>query len=350
MKRVFITGANGFLGLNLVEQFVAAGWQIVGLCEPASERRHIQRFGIEVVEGNILDLGSLRAAMPSEVDAVVHTAASTSIWSRNNELQTRINVLGTRNVCRACLDKGAKRLVHTSTWNTYGLEHKEITEATPQVGGKSWINYVRTKFLAEEEVRGAIGQGLNAIILNPSHIVGRYDTRNWARMFRMVDEGTLPGIPRTKGSFCHAEAVAMVHLAATEKGKTGENYLLPGVEATFAQVITLIAELLGKKAPEREIPMPLLKVSAHIRAAVAGLTGRAPDLTPEGVALMMNEPHIASTKAARELGYTVVPLRAMFEDSYNWLKAEGLVSSNPIDQPRAQPTAKSVDVSRPIRQ
>ena len=326
MKCVFITGANGFLGLNLIEQFTAAGWRIVGLCEPRSERRHIDRLGVEVVEGNILDLNSLHAVMPAGADAVVHTAASTSIWSRNNDMQTKVNVLGTRNVCRACRDKGVKRMVHTSTWNTYGLEHREITETTPQTGGGSWINYVRTKFLAEEEVRSAIRQGLNAIILNPSHIVGRYDTRNWARMFRMVHEGTLPGIPRTRGSFCHAEAVAKAHLAATERGKTGENYLLPGVEASFAEVIAIIAELLGKPPPKREVPMSVLKMSARIKAGVGALTGRVPDLTPEGVALMMNEPHMASTKAARELGYTIVPLRTMFEDSYRWLKAEGLLS------------------------
>ncbi len=325
MKSVFITGANGFLGLNLVEQFAASGWRVVGLCRPSSEPRFIQRFGIDLVYGDILDLNSLQALMPAAVDAVIHTAASTSIWSRNNTLQTRVNVQGTQNVCRACLERGAKRMVHTSTWNTYGLEQSEITDATPQMGGRSWINYVRTKFLAEEAVREAAGRGLNAIILNPSHIVGRDDTRNWARMFRMIHEGTLPGIPRTRGSFCHAEMVAKAHLNATERGKAGENYLLPGVEATFEKVITVIAELLGKSPPRREIPIVMLKLLARVKAAMAAVTGREPDLTPEGVALMMNEPHIASTKAERELGYTKVPLRVMFEDSYRWLMTEGFL-------------------------
>ncbi len=325
MKSVFITGANGFLGLNLVEQFVASGWRVVGLCQPSSEPRFLQRFGIDVVYGDILDLDSLQALMPAAVDAVVHTAASTSIWSRNNAMQTRVNVQGTQNVCRACLARGAKRMVHTSTWNTYGLEQSEITDATPQMGGRSWINYVRTKFLAEEEVRKSAARGLNAIILNPSHIVGRYDTRNWARMFRMVHEGTLPGIPRTRGSFCHAEMVAKTHLAATERGGAGENFLLPGVEATFEDVIKIIAELLGRSLPRRRIPVATLKLLAHIKVAMAAVTGREPDLTPEGVALMMNEPRIASTKAERELGYTKVPLRVMLEDSYKWLMKEGLL-------------------------
>jgi nucleoside-diphosphate-sugar epimerase len=325
MRTVFITGANGFLGLNLVEQFIAAGWRVVGFCQPGSESRHIRQFPVELAEGDILDLGSLRSAMPQGVDAVVHTAASTSVWSHNNSLQTRINVEGTRNVCRACLEKGAKRLVHTSTWNTFGLEHRQITEATPQTGGRSWINYVRTKFLGEEEVRDAVSRGLSAIILNPSHMVGRYDTRNWARMFRMVHDGTLPGIPPTRGSFCHAEAVAKAHMAAAEKGTSGENFLLPGVQATFAEAISTIAELLGKPPPHRKLSLWQLQLFARVKAGFAAVTGREPDITPEGVALMMNEPHIASIKAERDLGYTVVPLRVMFKDSYTWLTQQGLL-------------------------
>ena len=326
MKRAFVTGANGFLGLNIVEQLVASGWRVIGFCQPGTERRYIRQFGIDIAEGDILDPASLQAAVPEGVDAVIHTAASTSIWSRNNGLQTRINVEGTRNVCKACLEKGAKRLVHTSTWNTYGLEHTVITEETVQTGGNSWINYVRTKFLAEEEVRKATGWGLSAVILNPSHMVGRYDSQNWARMFRMVNDGTLPGIPRSRGSFCHAVAVARAHVEAIERGRTGENYLLPGVQATFAEAIAIVAELLGKPALRRTVPLWQLKLFANVKVLMASLTGRTPDVTPEGAALMMNEPRIASNKAERDLGYNLVPLRVMFEDSYNWLKGHGLLN------------------------
>jgi nucleoside-diphosphate-sugar epimerase len=325
MKTAVITGANGFLGLNLVEQSCRRGWRVIGLVQPRSERKYTARFGIELLEGDILDIGSLRSALPMDVDAVLHTAASTSVWSRRNALQMRVNVEGTRNVCQACLERRAKRLIHTSTWNTFGLEHREITDTTPQTGGASWINYVRSKFLAEEEVRAAVRRGLHAVILNPSHIIGRYDTRNWARMFRMIKDGTLPGIPKTRGSFCHAEAVALAHLAAADAGRAGENYLLPSVDATFGEVLSIITELVGTPAPKRELPMPLMNLFSRLKAGIAAITGREPDLTPEAVALMMNEPHIASDKAARELGYTVVTLKVMLEDSYRWLKAEGLL-------------------------
>src|SRR5262249_55863443 len=186
---------------------------------------YIRRFPVELAEGDILDLDSLRAAMPSDVDAVFHTAANLSVWSGRRLEQMRVNVTGTRNVCRACLERGAKRLIHTSTWNTFGLGLREISEDTPLTGAVSWIGYVRSKSLAEEEVLAAVRQGLYAI-LNPPHIIGRFDSRSWSRMFHVVKDGRLPGIPKARGSFVHAEAVAQAHLAAVERGRRGENYLL----------------------------------------------------------------------------------------------------------------------------
>lgn len=326
VQTVFITGATGFLGLNLVEQACARGWRVVGFVQPQSERRHVSRFGIELVEGDILDLDSLRVAMPRDLDAVFHTAANLSVWSRRKAEQMRINVDGTRNVCRVCLERGAKRLVHTSTWNTFGLGRGEISETTPQTGATSWIGYVRSKSLAEDEVRAAVRQGLHALILNPPHIIGRFDTHSWARMFHVIKNRTLPGVPKARGSFVHAEAVAEAHLAAAEAGRNGENYLLPGIDASFREVFSIIAELLGKPPPKRDLPISFVNLLARLNATLATATGREPHLTPEGVAVMSNGPQIASTKALRELNYRIVPLRAMLADSYSWLKAEGLLT------------------------
>lgn len=326
MKLAFVTGANGFLGLNLLEQLTTAGWRVVGLCEPGTDLRYIEALGVDIEIGDILDRKTLDRAFPNDVDAVFHTAARTTIWSRQNAIQTRVNVEGTANVLEASTRHGAKRFVHTSTWNTYGLERAEINEETIQTGGKSWVNYVRTKFLGEEEVRKAVDEGLDAVILNPGHLIGRYDTRNWARMIRLVNAGQLPGVPRARGMFCHAEAVARAHIAAVESGMTGENYLLPGVEASFLEVVAIISELLGKPAPSRTLPPPILKLVAHAKTWSASLTGREPTLTPEAVALLMNNPRIASDKAERELGYKPGALREMLEESFNWLRDEGLLS------------------------
>ena len=131
-RRAFVTGGTGFLGLNLVEQLTAQGWQVSALHRRSSDVRLLSRFPVRVVEGDILEPESLRRAVPQRVDAVFHVAADTSMWSGNNARQTRINVEGTRNVVAAALAAGAGRLIHTSTWNAYGLEQGEISEDLPQ--------------------------------------------------------------------------------------------------------------------------------------------------------------------------------------------------------------------------
>jgi dihydroflavonol-4-reductase len=321
-----VTGANGFLGLNLVEQLTKERWRVVALCQPRTDFQYLGQFPVDRVECDIRDAISLASAIPQKVEAVFHTAAITSLWSRQRTIQREVNVLGTRNVVRACLQREVGKLIHTSTWNTYGLGHAAISEATRQAGDLSAINYVHTKYLAEEEVRRGVEQGLDAVIINPCHIMGRYDAHNWGRMFKMVARGRLPGIPPLRGSFCHAEAVALAQLVAVDRGRQGENYLLPGVDVSFAEVIAIIADLVKRPAPRWQIPVSGFKAIVYAKAALAYLTGKEPDLTPDALALMLNEPRIETQKAECELGYRRVPLRTMLEDTHQWLAREGLLA------------------------
>lgn len=323
----FITGGTGFLGLNLVEQLTEAGWRVTALHRPSSDLKYIKRFRVRCVEGDLLDVGSLQRAIPEAVDVVFHVAADTSMWSRHNLRQSRINVEGTRNVVLAALERGAGRLVHTSTWNTYGFQQGTIDETSPQRGGTSWINYDRTKYLAELEVRKGLDRGLDAVILNPAHIIGRYDRHNWARMIRLIAGNRLPGVPPGSGCFCHGQEVARAHISAARRGRTGENYLLPGAEASFVEVARMVGAVTGRPVPSRALPEFLLRLGTYVDTALATVMGREPQATPEGVALVVAHPRIRSNKASDELGYQIVPLRTLIEDCIHWLQAEGLLNS-----------------------
>ncbi|MFQ6019114.1 MAG: NAD-dependent epimerase/dehydratase family protein [Kiloniellaceae bacterium] len=327
----FVTGGTGFLGLNLIEQLVAREWRVTALHRPASDLRSIQRFPVDLVKGDILDPQSLKRAIPQGADAVFHLAADTSVWSRHNARQTRANVAGTRNVVAAARAARARRVVHTSTWNTYGLEQGEISEDSPQLGGRSWINYNRTKFLAEEEVRAGIARGLDAVILNPCHMFGRYDVHGWARLIIDVRERWLPGVPPGAGSFCHAEQVAKAHIAAAARGRTGQNYLLGGVAASFVEVFETIGEVTGWKVPTRPLPAFAFRLAARADAARAALTGREPLITPEAAAMVIARARVVSKRAELELGYETVPLRPMIEDCYAWLTETGRIADCETD-------------------
>jgi nucleoside-diphosphate-sugar epimerase len=327
MPRAFVTSGTGFLGLNLVEQLVADGWQVTALHRTTSDLSAIRRFAVDLVAGDLGDPASLRRAIPQAADAVFHVAADTSVWSRHNDRQTRINVEGTRNMVEAALARGAGRFVHTSTWNVYGLEQGAISEDSPQLGATSWINYNRSKFLAEEAVREGIARGLDAVIINPAHVLGRYDRHGWARLIIGAHQRWLPGVPSGAGTFCHAEAVARAHIAAVRRGRTGQNYLMSGEDASFAQLFRTINEVTGANVPLRTLPPALLKLAARIDTALAALSGREPEATPEGVAIVVARARVASDLAERELDYRPSALTTMVEDSWTWLRQAGVLPS-----------------------
>ncbi len=328
MKSAFVTGATGFVGLNLVDELVRQGWEVTALHRVQSDLADLGRFPVTLMPGDITDPASLRAAIPAGVDAVFHVAGNTNMWSRRNAEQTRENVEGTRNVVAAARARGAKKLVFTSSIAAYGQQTGELTETTKSNAEKSWINYQRTKWLAEEEVRSGIRGDFPATILNPGAIIGPYDSGGWARLFHLVAENRLPGVPPGELSAAHVREVAKAHVAAAERGANGENYILAGTATSFAEMLAIIAELLGKPPPKRVLSPRLMRVIARLQVLRASITGRPPRLTPESVALSTRNISCPSLKAQKELGFKVVPIKSMLQDCYDWLVKTGRLKAD----------------------
>lgn len=328
MTRVaLVTGASGFVGSHLCRELAAAGWRVRALLRPTSSRHDLEGLDIDFREGDITDPASLGRALDGAVDAVFHVAASTSIWSREAAQQTAVNVEGTRNVIGAAADAGVRRLIHTSSFVVWGFQDRVLDEETPWADAGAWINYVATKRRAEKLVRGATQEKrIDAVILNPAHILGPGDRHNWSRMIRMVDQGKLPGVPPGGGAFADVRQVARAHVAAFETGRSGANYLLGGEDTTFLELVRTVGEILGKPVPAKPSPTWLLAAVARLKVTVAALTGRAPDLTPEGVAMITRHLACDSTRAKADLGYETTPLRLLLEDTCAWMRKEGLLT------------------------
>lgn len=330
MKTAFVTGSTGFVGLNLIEALLAQRWRVIALHRIDSDVLPLTRHaGVERVVGDITELKSLKKVLPEAVDCVFHVAGNTSLWNRQHVEQVKVNVRGTRNMVRAALEARAKRFVYTSSIVAYGLHGGVISEDTPTRGSTSQVNYIRSKALAEREVRKGISAGLPAVIVNPSNIIGPYDTESWSRLFGLVQRGRVPAMPAGGGSFCHVRAVARAHVAAAERGRIGANYLLGGAQATYAGLVREMARLLGIRRRPLRLPLRMLQSYAMVEEWAAPLLGRRPDITRDAVALMSENFYCSSERASRELGYQPESLERMLVDCRDWMLREELLSPLP---------------------
>jgi len=324
--RAFVTGASGFVGTSLARELVTQGWRVTALVRKSSPLEDIADLGLDLRVGDITDAESVKAALPEAVDCVFHVAASTNIWSRNNDLQTRINVDGTRNVVESAIAAGAMRMVHTSSFIVWGFQDNLLTESCEPVEAGGWINYIRTKRLAEDIVKTAVATGrLDATICNPAHILGPGDRHNWSRMIRLVQQEKLPGVPPGGGAFADVREVARAHVQAFHAGRPGENYILGGEDTMFIDVIRMTGEILGHKVPSKASPAWLLKAAARVFVMRAALTGTEPDLTPEGAAMITRHIRCDSSRAQNELDYRFTPVRNVLQDTCAWMSEKGFL-------------------------
>lgn len=327
-RTAFVTGGTGFLGRHVVEQLAYQGWRVVALHRRTSDVRGLQTYtGVELALGSITDPASLDRAMPQGCDAVFHVAGNTSLWSGGNAQQTLENVDGTRFVVEACLEKKVGRLVHTSSVASWGEQHVvPFDESAPQHAAGSFVNYERTKYLGELEVLKGVKRGLAACIMNPGHIVGRYDANSWARLHPAGRRPEAPRDPAGRG-----------HLGRRDRGGQGPHHgrregprrrALPARRDVrhLRRGNPIIGQLTGRKVPTRAMPGWVIRALGRVSQWGSYVTKRAPQVTPEIAAATSRPPHLfKSDKAIRELGYAAVPLETMLREAYDWLESEGML-------------------------
>ena len=322
MPHVLLTGAAGFLGRHVARELLAAGAEVRALSRREETDRVLAVLGATPVRGDVTDPDSLRRAMAG-VDAVFHTAADTNTWRPHNDAQTRTNVGGAQHLVKAARDAGVSAFVHTSSVSAYShLVHQVLREDVPQRGGDSWINYERTKYLAEKIVRES---GLPFIISQPAHILGPGDTRNWSRLIRLVDTDKLPGVPPGVGAFADVREIAKAQVRAWQLQRFGESYLMGGEQASFLALITRVGVILGKRTPHRATPAWVLKSFAQALYLKSLLTRRMPDITPEAAVFTCKALWVDSSKAIAELGYRQTPLDVLLVDTIAWMREEKMI-------------------------
>ncbi len=323
--KVLVTGASGFVGSAVARALRQRGMQVSCLVRPSSPRSNFAGFDVQLVEGDMRDPASMAAAMASQ-QHLFHVAADYRLWARDPEEIVRNNLAGVRTVMQAAKTAGVERIVYTSSVATLSLKDGPSDESRPLQPQDAVGAYKRSKVVAEREVERMVAEdGLPAVIVNPSTPIGPRDVRPTptGRIIVEAASGKMPAFVDTGLNLVHVDDVAHGHLLAFDKGKIGERYVLGGQDASLREMLAVIAELVGRKAPTVSLPLGPLFPLAHVAEAVAKVTGKEPFLTADALRMSRHKMFFSSSKAQSELGYRARPYRDALADAVTWFKNAG---------------------------
>ena len=318
-----VTGAAGHIGGVLVRELVAQGRSVRVL--EHDDARAIDGLDVQRVRGDMRDPASLAEAVKG-VDVVFHLAAIISILGERGGLLTAINVQGVWNIARAAREAGVRRFVHFSSCHAFDLDqpHVDETTARPKPSDPA---YNRSKAAGEQALRDQIARGLDAVIVNPTGVIGPYDFKP-SRMGRLalhVMRRRMPSLVEGGFDWVDVRDVVRTALAAERAGRTGENYLTGGAWRSLADVAQILANVARVKPPAVVAPLWLARLGAPFMDLYNAMTDLEPLYTTESLHAVRATRDISSAKARRELGHTARPLQETLRDVHQWFSDAGML-------------------------
>jgi len=324
---VLITGASGFVGSAIAIAARRAGYRVRVLVRASSPRVNVQSDD-EVVIGDMRDRAALAQALRG-VRYLIHAAADYRLWSRVPSEIITTNAEGTRCVMEEALRAGVERIVYTSSVATIALKGDVPPDETQPLSERDAIGaYKKSKVMAERLVEDMVQrQRLPAVIVNPSTPIGPRDVKPTptGRVIVEAASGRMPGFVDTGLNFVHVDDVAAGHLAALDRGKLGERYILGGENVYLRDMLAKIARIVGRSPPRWRVPIAPLFPLAVLAEGVGLITGREPFLTLDGLRMARHHMFFNDTKARRELGYSSRPYQQGIADAIAWFRQHGYI-------------------------
>ena len=325
---VIVTGATGHIGNVLVRQLLARGERVRVVIPPAEDLTPLKGLKVEMVEGDVCNINSLMQAFEGS-DIVYHLAGIISILPGRDKLLNKVNVAGTQNVVKACMETGVKRLVYTSS--IHAIEEPPhgtvIDETLPCNPDRVPNGYGRSKARATLAILEGVEQGLNAVIVHPTGVIGPYDYRISEMGQLIIDfvNDKLKAYIDGTYDFVDVRDIASGIILAGEKGQSGERYILSGEQISVHQLMLMLQEISGVKAPSLVVPVWLARIAARFSPLYYQLTGAKPRFTTYSIDVLCSNSQICSDKARRQLGFTARPLRQSISDAISWFKENGYI-------------------------
>jgi len=323
--KAFVSGATGFIGIQLVKRLVSQGDVVHALYRSETKADLIRLPGVKLFKGDILDPSSLADAM-NGCHAAYHTAAFAGVWSKDPDRIFRLNVDGALNVIEAARKSGTARVVLTSTAGILGPSQKDpVHESTPPPSSFFTL-YEESKFQLEQKLLGRKEGNPEVVIVNPTRVYGPgylSESNGVSRMIKQYMEGNwrlLPGDGHSLGNYVHVEDVVSGHLLAMQKGLTGERYVLGGENISYIQLFQYTRNASGVKHRLFKVPLWLMMALAGLMQGISAITGRPPLIVPNLVRKFSHDWIVSSQKAIRELGYEARKAEEGIKQTVQWIQ------------------------------
>lgn len=327
--KIFITGATGFLGSHVARVLAGQGADLRLLVRPTSNLKNLEGLRAETATGDLRDSASLEKAIAG-CDAVFHVAADYRLWVRDANEMYRSNVEGTRSILEAARKNNVPRVVYTSSVATIGFtsDGRPADEDSPVSLADMIGHYKRSKFMAEQIAIEAGRRGLHVVTVNPTTPIGEQDIKPTPTGRIVLDflKRKFPAYVETGLNLVDARECALGHVAALEKGKPGERYILGGEDLTLKQILDKLSAITGLPSPKVKLPYFFAFAAGFFDEAITGgLLKREPRATLDTARMGKKKMFASSAKAERELGWKIVPVENALRRAVEWFRTNGYV-------------------------
>ncbi|HUI93028.1 MAG TPA: NAD-dependent epimerase/dehydratase family protein [Chitinivibrionales bacterium] len=325
--KTIVTGASGHVGANLVRKLLEQKRPVT--CLVRSSDGALKGLPVEIVKGDVRDPASLAKAFAG-ASTVFHCAARIGITGGGWKTIKQINIDGVANVVEACLKNNVRRLVHFSSIHAFDpYPHGEpLNETRRKVSSPHAPPYDRSKAAGEQEVRRGIAQGLDAVILNPTGIIGPNDFHGsfLGRIVKQIGRGRMPIGVRGGFNWVDVRDVVDAALGAEAKGVRGEQYLVPGHWVSIGDMARVIDGMQGRKTMWLLSPLWLAAIGAPFAEWWCRLCAREPLYTSVSIATLKNgHKNISRDKASAAFGYCPRPFEETIRDTLAWYRENKLL-------------------------
>jgi dihydroflavonol-4-reductase len=323
--KIAVTGANGHIGANLCRSLLAEGHQVKALVH--HNANSLKGLNLEIVHGSLGDLNALRS-LCKDTEIVFHLAAMISIDGQKNKL-LEVNVEGTKNLIKVIQENGVRRLIHFSS--IHALSHfpldQPMDETRPLVmEGPTW--YEITKSKAEKIVLDATKKGLDAVVINPTAVVGPNDFKPslvGTVLIRLYNK-SLPALVPGGYNWVDVRDIVQGAIAAMDNARRGERYILGGKWVSVLDLAAIVSKVMGVRVNKFMIPTQVAKIGVPFIKAYAKITKQEPLYTFESLRTLRDvNKMISYEKASTELGYSSRDFEITIRDTMDWYKLNGYI-------------------------